>query len=98
MTANKRSTAPASDDDAPDLSAPEWERKFQAAKVRRGRKPSAVPKISTTIRLDAPVVAAFRDDGPGWQSRINAALQEWLKRKKRSTKAPAKGKTGSRAV
>ena len=98
MTANKRSIAPASDDDAPDLSAPEWERKFRAAKVRRGRKPSAAPKVSTTIRLDALVVAAFRDAGPGWQSRINAALQEWLKRKKRSTKTPAKSKARSRAA
>ncbi|MFZ1964436.1 MAG: BrnA antitoxin family protein [Roseiarcus sp.] len=98
MTENKRSTAPASDDDAPDLSAPQWREKFQAAKVRRGRRPSAAPKISTTIRLDAQVVAAFRDDGPGWQSRINAALQEWLKRKKRSIKAQAKSKTRSRAA
>jgi uncharacterized protein (DUF4415 family) len=96
MTANKRSTAPASDDDAPDLSAPEWREKFQAAKAPRGRRPSAARKISTTIRLDAHVVAAFRDDGPGWQSRINAALQEWLKRTKRSTKA--KSKSRSRAA
>jgi uncharacterized protein (DUF4415 family) len=98
MTESKRSMAPASDDDAPDLSAPEWREKFQAAKVRRGRKPSAAPKISTTIRLDAQVVAAFRDDGPGWQSRINAAQQEWLKRKKRPIKAQAKSKTRSRAA
>ncbi len=84
MTANKRSIAPASDDDAPDLSAPEWPEKFEAAKVRRGRKPSATPKISTTIRLDALVVAAFRDPGPGWQSRIIAALREWLRARTRS--------------
>jgi uncharacterized protein (DUF4415 family) len=98
MTASKRSTAPVSDDEAPDLSAPEWQTKFQAAKVRRDRKPSAAPKISTTIRLDPDVVAAFRDDGPGWQSRINAALQEWLKRKKRSTKAQAKSRARPRAA
>jgi uncharacterized protein (DUF4415 family) len=98
MTANKRSTAPVSDDEAPDLSAPEWAAKFKAAKVRRGRRPSAAPKVSTTIRLDPDVVAAFRDDGPGWQSRINAALQEWLKRRKRSASAPAKGRAKSRAA
>jgi uncharacterized protein (DUF4415 family) len=98
MTANKRSTAPVSDDEAPDLSAPEWAAKFKAAKVRRGRRPSAAPKVSTTIRLDPDVVAAFRDDGPGWQSRINAALQEWLKRKKRPVSAAAKGKSRSRAA
>ena len=98
MTANKRSTARVSDDEAPDLSAPEWAEKFKAAKVRRGRRPSAAPKISTTIRLDPNIVAAFRDDGPGWQSRINAALQEWLKRKKRSASAQAKGRARSRAA
>ncbi len=98
MTANERSTAPVSDDEAPDLSAPEWAAKFKAAKVRRGRRPSAAPKVSTTIRLDPDVVAAFRDDGPGWQSRINAALQDWLKRKKRPASAAAKGKSRSRAA
>jgi uncharacterized protein (DUF4415 family) len=98
MTANKRSTARVSDDEAPDLSAPEWAAKFTAAKVRRGRRPSAAAKISTTIRLDPDIVAAFRDDGPGWQSRINAALQEWLKRKKRLASAPAKSKSRSRAA
>ena len=98
MTANKPSTARVSDDEAPDLSAPEWAEKFKAAKVRRGRRPSAAPKISTTIRLDPDVVAAFRDDGPGWQSRINAALQEWLKREKQSASAAAKRKPKSRAA
>jgi uncharacterized protein (DUF4415 family) len=98
MTANKRSPAPASDAEAPDLSAPEWQEKFRAARVRRGRRPSAAPKVSTTIRLDAHVVAAFRDDGPGWQSRINAALLEWVKRKQRAAKAPAKSKARSRVA
>ncbi|MGD0563426.1 MAG: BrnA antitoxin family protein [Roseiarcus sp.] len=98
MTANKRSTAADFDDDAPDLSAPEWQKKFQAAKVRRGRKPSEAPKISTTIRLDPDVITAFRDQGPGWQSRINAALQDWLKRNKRSRKAQAKVKTRGKAA
>ena len=98
MTTTKRSAARVSDDEAPDLNAPEWATKFKAVKVRRGRRPSAAPKISTTIRLDPDVVAAFRDDGPGWQSRINAALQDWLKRRKRPTNAPAKGKPKSRAA
>jgi uncharacterized protein (DUF4415 family) len=98
MTANKRSTARVSDDEAPDLSAPEWAAKFKAAKVRRGRRPSAAPKVSTTIRFDPDIVAAFRDDGPGWQSRINAALQEWLKRKKRPASARAKSRPRSRAA
>jgi uncharacterized protein (DUF4415 family) len=50
-----------------------------AAPVRRGRPPTAAPKISTTIRLDADVLAAFKSKGPGWQSRINAALRAAIK-------------------
>lgn len=88
MTANKPSTARASDDDAPDLSTPEWRAKFAAAKVKRGRRPSPAPKVSTTIRLDQDIVAAFRADGDGWQSRINAALREWIKKRSRG-KSPA---------
>jgi uncharacterized protein (DUF4415 family) len=65
-------------DDAPDLSAVEWAEKIAAAPVRRGRPKSDNPKALTTIRLDADIVERFRQDGPGWQSRINAALREWL--------------------
>jgi uncharacterized protein (DUF4415 family) len=28
-----------------------------------------------TLRLDPDVIDAFRKGGPGWQSRINAALR-----------------------
>lgn len=45
---------------------------------RRGR-PAGSDKESTTIRFDRDVLAAFRAGGPGWQTRINAALREWLK-------------------
>ncbi len=34
------------------------------------------PKTRVTIRLDADVVARLRADGPGWQTRANAALRE----------------------
>jgi uncharacterized protein (DUF4415 family) len=65
-------------DDAPDLSLPEWADKVDAAAVRRGRPKSDSPKTSTTIRLDADIINRFRAGGPGWQSRINTALREWL--------------------
>ena len=79
MTASKLSMVQDFDaDDAPDLSTPEWRERLGAAKVRRGRKPSPTPKISTTIRFDPDVLAAFRAQGRGWQSRVNAALREWL--------------------
>jgi uncharacterized protein (DUF4415 family) len=66
------------EDDAPDLSTPEWVAKFNSVEVRRGRPLVDKPKTSTTIRLDADIIARFREGGPGWQSRINAALREWL--------------------
>lgn len=46
--------------------------------VRRGRPPSDVTKERITIRLSPDVVAAFRATGPGWQTRIDEALKEWL--------------------
>ena len=46
---------------------------------KRGRPPAEHPKAHVNIRLDADVVAAFRASGRGWQTRLNAALKEWLK-------------------
>ena len=70
-------------DDAPDLSAPQWREQFDRAPVRRGRPPLESPKILTTSRLDADVIKAFRSQGPGWQTRVNEALQEWLQSQKK---------------
>ena len=64
------------DDDAPDLSTPYWVEQFTKATVQRGRPKSAAPKVSTTLRLDPDVLDSFRATGPGWQSRINAALRK----------------------
>ena len=47
---------------------------------KRGRPPGS-NKVSTTIRFDADVLEAFRSGGPGWQSRINSALREWLRKR-----------------
>ena len=65
-----------SDDDLPNLATPEWQAKFAQVPVQRGRPKAAVTKISTTIRLDPDVLAAFKADGPGWQTRINQALRK----------------------
>jgi uncharacterized protein (DUF4415 family) len=80
MNASKPITAPVLDDifadDAPDLTTPYWAAKMAAAPILRGRPRAAAPKVSTTIRLDADVLAAFKAEGSGWQSRINAALRK----------------------
>jgi uncharacterized protein (DUF4415 family) len=66
----------ASDDDAPDLSAPYWADRFAKVNVQRGRPKADVTKVSTTIRLDPDIIAAFKAQGAGWQSRINDALRK----------------------
>jgi uncharacterized protein (DUF4415 family) len=48
--------------------------------LRPGRPKATTTKISTTIRLDADVLAAFKATGHGWQTRLNQVLREWLKR------------------
>lgn len=45
----------------------------------RGRPKVAVTKERITIRLSPDVVGAFRATGDGWQTRVDAALREWLK-------------------
>jgi uncharacterized protein (DUF4415 family) len=49
-----------------------------APKVPEPAKTSALPgvKESVTLRLDQDVLDFFREDGPGWQDRINTALRK----------------------
>ena len=79
MSGNEHSTVRDSQrDDAPDLSQEGWPEKFAKAKVRRGRPPVAKPKVSTTIRLSPDVIEYFKAGGRGWQTRIDAALRDWI--------------------
>jgi len=47
--------------------------------IPRGRPKSASPKQHVNLRLDPEVLDFFRAGGPGWQSRINAALRKVAK-------------------
>jgi len=49
-----------------------------AKKALRGRPAGTATKSSTTVRFDKDVLEAFRAMGKGWQSRLNAALRDWL--------------------
>ena len=60
------------------LSAEEMQAGIAQYRRQRGR-PAGSDKESTTIRFDRDVLAAFRAAGPGWQTRMNAALRDWLK-------------------
>ena len=60
--------------------------------IRRGRPKSADPKQQITLRLDAAVLRWFQESGPGYQSRIGAALKSHMTRKKAAAKASPRGK------
>lgn len=61
------------------LTAEEMQAGIDAYRKQRGR-PAGSEKESTTIRFDRDILDAFRAAGPGWQTRINAALRDWLKK------------------
>ena len=72
-----------------DSDNPEWtEQMFREAKpasevlpniIKRGKQKAPV-KVSTTIRLSADVIEYFKSDGKGWQSRLDAVLQDHVKK------------------
>ena len=66
-----------SDPDAMPYTEPEWE--GAKPSLKRGRPPAPVTKVRITIRLSPEVVQAFRASGEGWQTRVDAALKDWLK-------------------
>ncbi len=66
-----------SDPDAQPITDEEWER--MRPRVQMGRPPAAITKKSVTIRLSRDVLEQFQAGGHGWQTRIDAALKDWLK-------------------
>lgn len=66
---------PLGDEDSPDASAL---MRTAIAKRRAGRPIGSGTREQIAIRFDKDVLAAFRASGPGWQTRMNAALKEWL--------------------
>ena len=54
--------------------------------IRRGRPPLARPKQAVKLRLSADVLDHFKAGGPGWQTRINAALERTVARARRAAK------------
>jgi uncharacterized protein (DUF4415 family) len=71
-----RNLRPASEVLPPDLYA-----RLAARKPGQRGPQKAATKIAVTLRLDPEVVAAFKADGPGWQTRINQALKKVVARK-----------------
>ena len=50
----------------------------ELVKRPRGRPKSIQPKVFTAIRLDADLLEAFKATGKGWQTRVNAALRQYI--------------------
>jgi uncharacterized protein (DUF4415 family) len=49
------------------------------AALRKARGPNKKPtKEQVAIRLDPEVLGALRASGPGWQTRVNTVLKDWL--------------------
>jgi uncharacterized protein (DUF4415 family) len=61
---------------APEVLSPKLREKLAARK--RGPQKSPI-KERITIRLSREVVEKFRATGEGWQTRVDSALQDWLK-------------------
>lgn len=71
------------DEDSPRTTDADWEGAVirQAGKVvgryrGKGKRPA---KEAVTIRYTPDVLEAFRASGAGWQTRMDAALADWLK-------------------
>ena len=64
------------DPDAYSLSDQEWEHVKPHARI--GRPKAEVTKERITIRLSRDLVMQFRATGEGWQTRMDAALRQYI--------------------
>ena len=73
---------------------PPWSEEMLGPPVfKRGRGPQKAPtKVLTTVRLDADVIAFFKAQGSGFQTRINDELRKVVAKglTTRSTRTRAK--------
>ena len=65
-----------------DVDNPPWSEEMLGPPVmKQGRGPQRAPtKVSTTIRLDADILAFFRARGRGYQTQINDELRKVVNR------------------
>lgn len=61
---------------APFAQLPESLRKTLSGRARGPQK--APTKEALTVRYSPEVLARFKASGPGWQTRMDAALKDWL--------------------
>jgi uncharacterized protein (DUF4415 family) len=87
MARKKRVNPERVDADNPEWTKDDFARARPAAEMlsarllRKVRGPQRAPtKERITIRLSRDVLGRFRESGPGWQSKVDDALRQWLKR------------------
>ena len=68
-----------SDEDDRPATAAELAASIEATRRKRGRPAGSGTKEQVAIRIDHDILEAFRAGGPGWQTRMNDALREWVK-------------------
>lgn len=97
MTRNRNDQASHPDDDNPEWTKEDFANARPAPEVlpqfigdaatqelmrrSRGRPQKPDRKVNQTLRLDPDVIEAFRQEGSGWQARINAVLREHMPRR-----------------
>lgn len=73
--------ARSSADDAPEITG-KWIAEAQLYRgrkvVRRGRPAGSGKKTQVTLRISKEVLEFFRATGPGWQTRMDAALKGYV--------------------
>ncbi len=96
MKNRKDDRASRPDEDNPEWTKEDFARARPAAKVlpefiggkatqelmrrSRGRPLKADKKVNQTLRIDVDVLEAYRQEGKGWQTRINEVLREHMPR------------------
>ena len=58
----------------------------------RGRPRKADAKVHIHIRLSPQVLGFFRATGPGWQTRIDEVLRNWVLRRRKQSRSRGKHK------
>ena len=79
---------PLDNDEAPELTEEDFKKMrpaselhpglVEASKRARGRPKKNACKEPITIRLDPKIVQHFKDQGDGWQTKINDVLKEYV--------------------
>lgn len=96
MTVKQKPSAWVDPDDAPEWSEEDFrnatwrigqrqvssEQGIAAFQAQAKIKADNCAEQAVTIRYSSDVIDAFRASGPGWQSRMNEALRDWLRNHK----------------